>query len=460
MSQPELRTRAQLITDAIARLRAYTDLIQHYGANSVGRAMATLVASHSSYAVSLYRALLRRYTLIAAEGADLTIVAEEHGAERLTEQRAKLMVIVAPKKATVSAITIAATDKIEVDDSTPFDPGDSIRIRSEDGATSEVATIIAITTGTGPGGGDELEVATLANAYSPGSEDVRVLLRVTLPIGTVINTSPGEDFTTLFSLTTGDANPVMVGEGTHLGLADKVWCEAVEKGAAANVEPLSVTGLAVPNDKISRVFNPEAGSGGHDAETDYDLKYRASHGPVRAGQETLAWAEQIARDGDADVLRVIRTTTTAISTLPLKVLHRNGGPLGESQRVALEEYMQQRVRSFMLVDLQELTLTAVEVQCTITLENDAVLRDVWKAAAGRLAAFLDYRKWSFGADVDEAELLAIVRQTSGVAGLVTSTFLPAADVAVDDESLPVLTRLTLTDQETGDVLNAELSVGF
>jgi hypothetical protein len=460
MSQPELKTRRQLVTETIRRLVTYTTEITHFGPNSVGLALAEAVAGATSTTYRLYRALLRRQTLLASSDEFLSEVAEEKGALRQGPQQAKLFCVVVPHTATVTEITIGATDLIEVDDSSNFAATDSIRIRSADGTDTEIRTIIAITTASGPNGGDELEVATLTATYAPTTEDVVVLLRTTVPLGTSIKSSAGVSFDTLEAVTTGDSNPVLNGESTFLGLADKVWCECQESGAIGNIDPLTIEDFTVPIPGVARVFNPERGTNGAEAETDFDLKFRASHGPTRAGQETFAWIEQSARDADQDVLRAVRTGVPAIATLGILVLHRNGGILNVSRRDAIEAYMEQRVRSYMGITIGNITLTSVEVSAQVQLDADAVLRDVWILASQRLATFMDFRKRVFGEDVDEADLLSIVSQTDGVAGVVTSTFLPASNVLVDDLSLPVLVRLTLENTDTGDIINAELQVGF
>jgi phage-related baseplate assembly protein len=101
-------------------------------------------------------------------------------------------------------------------------------------------------------------------------------------------------------------------------------------------------------------------------------------------------------------------------------------------------------------------MTAVEVKATITLRPTYTLRGVYAAAASRITEFLDIRKREFGEDVDEADLLVLVRQTEGVGSLETATFQPTANVEVADDSLPVLTRLWLIDATSGDEINATL----
>jgi uncharacterized phage protein gp47/JayE len=455
-----LKDRKQLAAEFIRRFRQYTDLVTWFGPNSVMRAFALAMGGAAEGAERLYTALVRRITLMAASGTYLTSVAAERGSDRLAGQRAKVLVIVRPYQVNVTAITAGATDLIEVDDSDPFAVSDSIRIRNGDGTVTEIRTIIAITSGTGPSGGDELEVASLTGSYTPSTEDVDVLLRYTVAAGTTLLSNSGASFETLEAVTTGDSNPVLDGEGTFVGLADKVWCECTEVGALGNIDADTIDDFSPSIDDVLSVFNPEPGTGGADEETDYDLKYRTAHRPTLANQETLTWLEALLAKGNSDVLRAIRTTSSYVSTMAVKVLHRNGGPFSTANLTALDTYAGQRVRSYLTVECSNVTLTSVEVEAQITLDPDVTLEDVWKEAANRLASFLDHRKWAWGEDVDEADLLTIVNGTPGVATLVTATFLPASDVTVAVDSLPTLASLALEDTDSGDTMQADLAVSF
>ena len=451
---PSIRDRRSLVQEWIRRFTAYTDSVTWFGPTSVMRAWAEATAGLAEGAYLLFVALLKRVTLMASSGDALTQVMAERGSPRLGEQAAKLLVVFQPRMANVTLITLGPPDVLDVDDASPFLAGDTIRIRSGDGSVTEVVTIGGIL-------GNQITLTgALVNAYNPATDDVDILIRLTIPAGTEIETSTGVTFATLASLDTSDSNAVLDGESTFVGLADKVWCECATKGSAGNVEPLAVTGLTTPIRGIESVFNPEAGTGGADEESDFDGKYRTMHRATIANQETGTWIEALAREGNSDVLRGIKVTSTAVGTMSAKLLHRNGGTFSTAKLTALEAYMEQRVRSYMVVDLENITLTAVEVEAVITLDPDATLEGVGKTAAATLAAFLDFRKWEFGADVDEADLLSMLNATPGVSTLETSSFLPAAQVAVADDSLPVLTRLSLRDADTGDVWNADLAVSF
>lgn len=461
MNPPEIKDRRSLLQEWIRRVVAYTDQITWFGPNSVARAFGAAFAAHVEAAYLLYVALVRRYTLLGSSGAALAQVALEHGTTRLAAQPAKCLIVFRPVTATVSAITAGPPDLIEVSDSTRFLAGDSIRIRSADGSVTEIATIAAITTGTGPNGGDELELTgALVGSYNPTGENVLVLFRVIVPMDTLIRTGVGVYFQTVEAVTAGDANPVLSGESLSVGLADKAWAECTTKGLSGNIETNSVVGLVTAIRGISSCYNPEPGTGGLDEESDYDLQRRAMNRGSVQNQETWAWLEALAQEGDNRILRVLQLSPTTLATMRVAVLDRNGGPVSSTRRTALESFIGARVRSYMGVSVSNLTLTSVEIEASITLQPGKTLEEVYRDAAGRLVTYLDYRIWSAGVDVDNADLLSIVNTTPGVATLQTRSFLPATPVVVAAESFPTLIRLSLRDLVSGQVLNADLAVSF
>jgi uncharacterized phage protein gp47/JayE len=465
VAPPRIKDRRELVNEFLRRFITYTDRVTWFGNNSTVRAFAIAFSAWVEGCHQLYVALVRRYTVMGSSGDTLSDVCAERGVVRRGATRSKLAVVLSPIMADVLGVSlgtgpVGAGDEIEIEDSTNWQVGDSIRIRNGDGTVSDVRTITGITLASGPvAGGDELEVAVLTGVYTPATDDVDVLLRITVPAGEVVNTTEGPTFQTLENVTTGDANPIMDGESISLGLADKVWCEAVTPGVDGNVDGLTVTDFATTY-RIADVFNPERATGGADEETDYELKYRTVHAPTVANQETLTWIEALMQASNNDVLRAIHSTGSAIGTLYVKVLRTNGGTFSAAELAALDAYVGSRVRSYLKCSCDNVSLTSVEVEAIITLEPGYSLEDVWRAASDALTDFIDYRTWAWGQDVDEADLLTIVNNTAGVATLETATFLPAADVSVADDSLPVLVRLSLQDSTTGNTYNAALAVGF
>lgn len=459
MSQPEIKDESTLITDTIRRIVTYTEEITYFGPNSAGFAIAKAFAAAISQAYRLYLALLRRYSLQSSRDEVLVEVADEFGTVKRPAQHARIMLVVQPHSTQVTAIT--GGDEVEVVDSSQFAATDSIRIRNEDGTETETAIIGSITIGTGPGGGDELILTgVLSGTYTPATDDTVVLLRHAVVIGTQVDGTTGVAFKTLETVNIGDSNPLLNGESQTLALADKVWAEAVQSGEQGNVDPKTVAKLTVADPKVKAISNPERGQGGEEDETDFDLKYRASHRATIANQDTMAWFESALQAGNVDVLRAIPFVSTSVNTVGVKLLKRNGGTFTANEMDALKAYVEARLRSGMNVELVNTTLTAVEIEAQVTLDRNVTLEEAWRRAADRYAIFLDWRKWPAGDDVDEADLLGIMNQTEGVATVVTSTFRPASDVLVADDSFPNFTRLSMQDTATGDTINAELAVTF
>mgnify|MGYP001350307659 CR=1 FL=1 len=460
----EPKTTPELTADFIRRVVTYTDEITYFGGNGVGAALAEATSAQTAMSEQQYRGLIRRHTLIGSSGDFLTDVMEENGVPRLGPQRSLVLVIVRPWSTRVTDINAG---QVEVLDSSKFEVGDSIRITSSDGGTSEIVEIQAITTGTGPNGLDELDVGLVVQTYTPDpdDDDVLVLLRRTLVAGTQFDSDAGIAFQSLDDLTVGDSNPVMAGESVSLALADKVWAEAITPGKAGDVTALTITSLSTPDPDIRAILNPSRAFGGDDAESDFSGKYRAAHQPQMGAIETHAFLEALARRGNTDVLRAVPEDSDAISTIRIRVLTRSGGGLSADARAALELYMSQRTRSQLAVEVLNLVPTAIEVYADVTLTpgpGNALKRltAAWRRAADKLADYLDYRKWPEGREVDEAALLTIVLQTRGIATLTTSTFEPAADTPVAAASIPLLARFVLRDTASGQTFGANLTPTF
>lgn len=450
MSVPELQSREELESEYIRRFRTYTDKITYFGINSLGRAMAKATGGLAFNAHQLYRGIIQRTTLMAAKGDILDEVMRDHGRERLKASRAGMFVIIEPATTNVDRVRdVAGDDYIEVEDATHFQAGVEFRINEINNLTA-VATVDSVSVGTGPiNGNDEVIVlGGIAGIWDPPA-DVDLVLRVPIAAGTEIQTASGQLFTTLESVITSDANPILDGASTSLALADVVAVESTQAGEAGNVEAGTITGFTTPISGVS-VFNPERAKGGAEKETDYDGKYRTAHADAIANQETLTWVEALLKISGFGVLRAFRTTTTVSGTMSVNVLRRNGGSFSAAEILQMETICNQRVRSNLLVAITNVTLTSVEIDAVITLEPDAILEEVYRESTARLSDFLDFRKWADGEDVDEADLLSIVNSTPGVATLETGSFSPSSNVVVADGSLPTLVRVSLTDSISGN----------
>lgn len=461
MTQPPLKTRRELVADAVRRIITYTDEIAWFGSNSTVGALAQAIGGQASLTYRLYKGVLRRFSLRAATGDWLDVVAAERGADRLDAQRARVLVVFRPVTATVSAIDeTGPTVEIDVDDATGIEAGDSVRIINEDGSLTERLTVSAVTEGGGASGADLLEVPSLANTYTPSTETVSILLRHRIEAETELTTEAGVGLQIKQAVTIGDLNPLLAGEGTALALLDKAWAEATIAGASGNIDPQSITGFVIPDAKVASVQNPERGFGGADEESDEDLRFRAAHRPARRSQTTEAWAEALARESQRRALRMRQEPADEVSTMQFRILARNGGPLTEKQRRAVENYIEARTRAYMGIRVLNVELTSVEVEAQVKLDPDVTLRQAWIDAASRISDYIDYRRWEWGDDVSALELRRRLELATGIESVVVGSFLPAADVEVADTSLPAFVRLSLEDVDTGRTINGTLAQTF
>lgn len=455
--------RRELFRKAVLLLTSYTSELTWFGRNSVVGALLRVAAFMGELASQFAVRIQSRLSKLAATGEDLDTLLAEDGTERRAGTRAQVLVILRPARSRVTNIDIGGgtgtNDLIEVESAVDFVTSMSIRIRDADGSTTETATIIAITNGTGPNGGDELEVAALAGAYTPSTtaDDVVVLARITVPSGTALATTSGVGLTTLEEVTTGEANPILDGMSTSVSLADKVLAEADEVGVAGNIEPYDITDLATPETGLLSCFNPAPGYGGTEEESDAQARVRVIHQSAGASQTTEAWLIATAKAADEDVLRVVQTTSDDLNTLAVTVLTRSGGALTSTAKTALEEYLAQRSRAGLAFSVGDITMTEVSITATLTLARGYTLREVWIAAASAIATYLDYETWTFGTDVDAGALYELVSDTVGVESIDPDDFDPGSDVAVGAESLPRLVYLSLTDATSGDTVGGDLS---
>jgi len=458
MTEPfRVKTRGELWQEWVRRLVTNTSGVSWFGTNSViagwGRATAALAEGvHQAYV-----ALIRRKTLSAATDAFLAAIAAELGTPKRGSLLSGVFVVFQPITANVSVINIAAApgfDDIVVDDGSDWLVADEGRLRSADGLTTEVWVVAA------KPAPNTIRVATLANAYLPGAEDVDILFRALVPVGTLVRSRNGVVFATTTEIHTGDANPVLDGETTAISLADKTWAEATTSGSSGNIDPLSADRLSTPIRGVRAVLNPARGIGGADEEPDHDLRYRAGHWPAITSQDTAVAIEALCMEADSNVLRAINTSSSILSTLTVTVVHRGGASFNSDQLEAINTYVGQRLRSGLTVKASNATLTSVSVEAAITLDPLAEHEQTFRAIATRLAVYIDLSRWAWGLDPERADLLVIVRQTPGVASVDSTTFLPATSPSVGVASLPTLSNLSVQDTASGLTIGAALSQSF
>ena len=432
----------------------YTDKLRYFGDNSVNLAIVKTIANPLSEAFYQLDEVSKSIFLKSAEGRSLDFLGLERGIQRVQESFSSTFVVFQSEKQQITDVTIAAApgfDDIEVQDGSEFEAGDLIRVIQSLGSppASETKTISSKPSD------NVIRVSTLANTYQDGDF---VVMRVTVPEGTEVQSVNGVSFKTTEAITTGDNNVALLGESTALSLADKVLVRSKTSGDSSNVQAFSITTLVSAVDGIRSLTNPLPATGGGGLELDGNYRARIQRYPTNLNQTTQVWFEEAIKDVNRNVLRAYAREGSDFRLVEIIVASRSGSNLTSNELSEIQDAMEQRIRGNIDVVATNIAFTSVAVSASITIAKSANLNDVYRDVATRIANFLDWRTWEFGEDVDQADLLSLLNNTSGVENV--EGFLPAVDVSVSTTSIPRFVSLSLEDADTGDTINASLTQSF
>ena len=253
---------------------------------------------------------------------------------------------------------------------------------------------------------------------------------VDIPAGTVCMTAGGLRFITV------ETGVISVGETS----AD-VKAEAAEAGASGNAPADTVLFLAVPPVGITACSNPEGFSGGLDEESDEELRARilATYHRLANGANS-AFYHQTAMAFDGVEAATVIPRGRGVGTVDVVVASREGMP-DES----LLKQLRSRFHSIreIAVDVDVLAPTRKVVDVAVKLT--AAEGEDFAAVRGQVESALTnwFTGERLGRPVLRAELTALVFSVDGVANCTVT--LPAADVAAEISTLPVLGALTVTE---------------
>ena len=225
--------------------------------------------------------------------------------------------------------------------------------------------------------------------------------------------------------------------------AGELWCEvpvtAVEAGAAGNVGQGTVVYMAVPPMGIVACANPEALSNGQDEEGDEELRQRVLATFRRlANGANNAFYHQAAMSFDGVAAATVIPRSRGVGTVDVVPAARGGVP-GQALLDALQAHFD-RVREI-ACDVRVLAPTVVPVDVSVKLWAGEG-RD-YGALALSVRDVLE--RWfngeRLGRPLPRAQLISLIYGVDGVANCRLTE--PAADLALDNVTLPVLGRLTI-----------------
>lgn len=251
-----------------------------------------------------------------------------------------------------------------------------------------------------------------------------------VPSGTVCMNAAGTEFVTTLD---GAIN------------AGEQYCDvrarAREAGGYGNVPAESIVFMARAPVGIVRCFNPAAFSGGADVEDDEALRGRvlASYASLPNGSNK-AYYTSVAMNTDGVSSASVIPRARGIGTVDVYISGGGGLPSAELiDRVAAKLEEQREI----CVDVRVLSPTGVTVPVSVAIsvaegyDYDTVAADV----SERLGAFFGGER--LGRNVLRAELGYVVFGVPGVENY--NITLPAADVEIDDDELPVAGSITVSE---------------
>jgi len=219
--------------------------------------------------------------------------------------------------------------------------------------------------------------------------------------------------------------------------------EAVESGSSGNALPGAICILTACPLAVTGCTNPEAFSGGSDAEDDEAFRSRILESYQRLPNgANAAWYEQTAM-GYPDVAAAKAVgRARGIGTVDVYVAEESGLP-SEELLTGLQEELQEKREIAVDVEVKAPTVQSVDVEVAVA-KRDGVDTETVKAAAEQ-AITTYFTGRLLGKPVLLAELGNRLYALEDIENYCFSA--PTADLPADDAVLPVLGELTVTEME-------------
>lgn len=255
---------------------------------------------------------------------------------------------------------------------------------------------------------------------------------LSIPAGTQCLDAQGRVFVTLEEGTIG---------------ADESFCsvaaQAQTAGSAGNAAAGSITFMRIPPTGIERVENPEAFSGGCDAEGDEELRQRVIHSYRRLPNgANAAWYEAVVADMEGVERVIVLPRERGRGTVDI-VFSAKGGAPGEEMTELVQQMLdsQREICVDVLVKAPETVET--DVSATINVKAGYDPERVCQAAERAISEYFSGDR--LGEGVYRARLLSLIMNIDGVENCELE--LPKTDIAGEMTSLPVAGNISISTGE-------------
>ncbi|MBS0031613.1 baseplate J/gp47 family protein [Chitinophaga sp. 22321] len=223
---------------------------------------------------------------------------------------------------------------------------------------------------------------------------------------------------------------------------------SIDKGAAANVDPLTITRISPAPAGHINIINEVRADFGRDTESDEFLRIRIKNGANILARGTLAMLEQVFIAINPKILKVFHYGSSSAGKVVIGIVTQDGSLLTTTE---LDNLMRNSALYFSLteyrpfgsafygIELKNVDYAPIDVSFRADLDNaadpDAIRKDIQIA----VSKYLDFRFFDTAKmSVDWDNLLEIVKNTKGVKYVPDQYFYPRTDIAIDNFSLPRL----------------------
>lgn len=216
---------------------------------------------------------------------------------------------------------------------------------------------------------------------------------------------------------------------------------AVEAGAGGNAVAGTVTVLSAMPVGVVQCTNPEAFSGGCDAESDEALRARVleSYRRLPNGANAAYYEQEALRHAGVAAAKAVGRAR-GVGTVDVTVAAHAGVP-SEQLLQEIEADLQEKREIAVDVEVKAPTAKTVAVTAQLKAASGYTFTEVKERAAAALGAL--FTGELLGQSVPTARLLTLLYGVEGVENVHLTA--PAADVSVGTTELPTLGTLTLTE---------------
>ncbi|SHL14817.1 Baseplate J-like protein [Chitinophaga jiangningensis] len=238
---------------------------------------------------------------------------------------------------------------------------------------------------------------------------------------------------------------------------------SIEKGAATNVDALSISRVVPAPSGHLNVINESRAEFGRDTEPDEFFRIRIKNGANILARGTLAMLEQLFIAINRKVLRVFHYGNSNSGKVVLGIVTQDGSLLTSTE---MDDLLRKSAMYFSLteykpfgteyygIELRNANYAPVDICFRVELDNAFNPDEIRKNIQIVISKYLDFRYFDPSAmRVEWDNLLQIVKNTPGVKYVPDQYFYPRTDLSIDQFALPRLRGFLMLDLEGKIITN-------